>query len=514
MDYPKSFDDYDIEVFTEAIPDRIEAMQKITVPYRITRRQVVSSLESGVGSGSLLALNAELPASGTGRTLNFEPFVGEGKGEGAAFACNSAFRTEPALESFYRGQSELFDEVKGFGGGCVKSFSIFTKGWAVICKNTPQEKTVEKTTAHTVGLPTTCPIGTPTGTYVSSPTSGSSGGTGSGQSSGGWISGLVNSVLTMVGKPCLCKEEGDSCQDDGNAITCDVCKGQECKHGVRIPNSPSPNPAKLTTQPAIPEITLTSRSEGSTEPDTLEWKLELKDASHAVCSTSVTSTGGGQTFTPSFGSAIMGGTYTATLKSKLGKCEKAFYVTGSIVGTDPGRAAIRAAIGNDETALKIACHESGMKQFHADGTPVRNTGGGIDIGIMQIVSGQTCNDVWDWKENVRHGLQLLAEKRANATNHHIGERNRLNARRIAQGLAACPAGLPRALSADPAYANDQVPGDGISEHEREAIRRYNSGREHQWEVTNQETCEGYWRVDPVLTSNPGYVNAVLGSNCQ
>jgi hypothetical protein len=79
----------------------------------------------------------------------------------------------------------------------------------------------------------------------------------------------------MVGKPCLCKEEGDSCPDDGNPNTCDVCKSQECKHGVRIPNPPSTNPAKLTTQPAMPEIILTSRSEGSAEPDTLERMLHM-----------------------------------------------------------------------------------------------------------------------------------------------------------------------------------------------------------------------------------------------
>ena len=86
--FPTSFGDYDLEVLA-AIPETLTAMQKVTVPYRVTRR----------------IATAMLPL----------PSVGEGWSEGEALAFNS----------------ELYREVQGYGSGCY-----VTKGLRIINMNT------------------------------------------------------------------------------------------------------------------------------------------------------------------------------------------------------------------------------------------------------------------------------------------------------------------------------------------------------------------------------------------
>jgi hypothetical protein len=44
MNYPTSFGDYDLEVLT-SMPKRMKAMQKVTVPYKITKRQQLAMIQ-------------------------------------------------------------------------------------------------------------------------------------------------------------------------------------------------------------------------------------------------------------------------------------------------------------------------------------------------------------------------------------------------------------------------------------------------------------------------------------
>ena len=83
---PRSIDDYDIEVMTSAIPNKIGAMKSITVPYRITRRITTASL----------------------------------------------------IKS-------LFEEITGYGGSsCIKTFNVTVKAKCVICPNSIYQRVVEK----------------------------------------------------------------------------------------------------------------------------------------------------------------------------------------------------------------------------------------------------------------------------------------------------------------------------------------------------------------------------------
>jgi hypothetical protein len=258
----------------------------------------------------------------------------------------------------------------------------------------------------------------------------------------------------------------------------------------------------ITYTPTMPAITSTARIVGTTVEPNYSWELSLSYPRYSLCSDLLLS-GTGINWTPNFGSTIMGGDYQLKTNATISNIFAKDDTSGIIRGLNPSRQNVREAIGNDQTALSIGCLESSLNgQFTDNGNP--NEGRTRDFGIFQITvgTGATCADIWNWRENVRHGLRILQDKRRDAANHHIGERSRINDVRSAlpQPLPACPIGTPPALSA--------------SEQEREAIRRYNGGREYQWTITNDQTCAGYWRIDPVCPiDNIGYVNAVLNSNC-
>lgn len=186
LKFPTSFGDYDVEILS-VMPSRIDAMQKITVPYRITRRQATTST-----------------------TAMIHPDVS------VAGICS---------------------EIGGYGGGaCVSSVTLYTTGTAVICPNTPQQRTVDVSSPYTVGFPTSCPSGTSTiGTYVPPPptfVASTSGTCTNCQSSGGGGGLFPGGSTTQLQSenPCDCKPDGTPCPDDGDTSTCDVCKGGTCSH--------------------------------------------------------------------------------------------------------------------------------------------------------------------------------------------------------------------------------------------------------------------------------------------
>lgn len=198
LDFPRSIDDYDIEVMTSAIPNKIGAMKSITVPYRVTRRITTASLDSS-----------------------------------------------------------LFDEVKGYGGGnCVKNFQITVRGKCIICPNSAYARVVEKIANYLISIFQDCPT-----TVTPSSPSTYTGGGGSvyvipsttGQGGGGGLPGSSSTPI-QTSNPCNCKDEGatieeckecrnsqptnkaegTTCKDDGNPLTIDMCKDGICMH---IPTS-------------------------------------------------------------------------------------------------------------------------------------------------------------------------------------------------------------------------------------------------------------------------------------
>lgn len=105
ISFPTAISDYDIELLA-TIPTTLQAMQKVTVPYRVTRRAQTALLQddSTMSSDNRLAM--------------------------------------------------LMDEVKGYGGNpCYTTVTITIAGSAVICPNTDMARTVDKSTTYTIVVP-------------------------------------------------------------------------------------------------------------------------------------------------------------------------------------------------------------------------------------------------------------------------------------------------------------------------------------------------------------------------
>ena len=151
IDFSATVDDFDIEVMAFAVPDRIEAMQTIRVPFRVTRRlQTVAS------------------------------------------------------------NDRLVDEVRGFGGDaqCYKAITITVKGNCEICPSSEFSRWVEKNVQCHILVPIPCPgqtISSVMSTQVISTQGVGIFGTptGNGLNSGG--SYPVQSSKIKTGNPCDCK---------------------------------------------------------------------------------------------------------------------------------------------------------------------------------------------------------------------------------------------------------------------------------------------------------------------
>ncbi|KAF0143500.1 MAG: fibronectin type III domain-containing protein [Nitrospirae bacterium] len=161
IQFPTSFGEYNIELLA-TVPKTLNAMQKITVPYRITRRLTTASYQPSA-IGSQYAFNSE--------------------------SCNP--------------QTALFEEVMGYGGTpCYNSFTITASGNAIICPNTAQAKTVTKTAGYTVIIPipgSNCSIsggGAPVGGVIGGGGS-YGGGTGS-QTGGGVVAPSSGTPITPI----------------------------------------------------------------------------------------------------------------------------------------------------------------------------------------------------------------------------------------------------------------------------------------------------------------------------
>lgn len=150
---------------------------------------------------------------------------------------------------------------------------------------------------------------------------------------------------------------------------------------------------------------------------------------------------------------------------------------------------------------KIACLESGPrdgpKQFLGDrengqGRPVFGPPNGY--GIMQVDPPQLYYDLWNWDLNVSEGISIWAMKLAESAKAHTDALRRWNATRPRQ--RQCPAGSVPPLSTTQG-------DDGIPQLWRDAIRRYNCGKEYRWVPDRFPACTGHWEHINTRT-DPGY----------
>jgi hypothetical protein len=176
ISYPTSFADYDVEILSFVMPTRIDAMQKITIPYRITKRQAVAA------SGALTNTDVSV--------------------------------------------ANLSSEVGGYGGGsCISSVTIsYITGTTVICPNTPQESIEFITSSFTFAFPVPCASSSP-GTYVSS----GSASWDCPNCGGGIPGGTPTPIITA--NPCDCKQDGTSfaaCTECRGGVVANKADGTPC----------------------------------------------------------------------------------------------------------------------------------------------------------------------------------------------------------------------------------------------------------------------------------------------
>ncbi len=195
IQYPTSFGDYDIEILA-TLPKTLNAMQRATIPYRITRR----------------ITTAMLPL----------PSLGKGTGEGIVFAANSELNTR---------NSQLFNEVKGYGASCGGSFNFTVTATAIICPGALNERTVTRTTTYTVV--SSCP-----------PQPGGGGGT---PSTGGWVPGMPYGYGGGIGS-----QGGGGGLPGGSGAISTLPNDEGCIYPASPNSPPGPPPGPPDAPPGSP----------------------------------------------------------------------------------------------------------------------------------------------------------------------------------------------------------------------------------------------------------------------
>ena len=252
-----------------------------------------------------------------------------------------------------------------------------------------------------------------------------------------------------------------------------------------------------------------------------------------------------------FGNEIRGGTLTVYAKTFLNGQPVFGMAQAQIVAENPSRAAIFRALPPSRFGLiasKVAVVESGLKQFACApgqaGWPVVSRTN--DVGLMQLnaPSGalSSPDQVWDWRANLQHGLEMLVGKRRISV---LASRHAMNLTRMPEtggstrltvlglnlyrglvGMSALNLPVPPPLNYAPGSGVQSSEPDpdrvALNQFEREMIRRYNGGREYTFTVVadpNTLTLRGSgWQVDPTRggisarSGDPNYVLHVLSAH--
>ena len=250
-------------------------------------------------------------------------------------------------------------------------------------------------------------------------------------------------------------------------------------------------------------------------------------------------------FTVNLAGEVRGGRLKIIAKTTFEGREIISQALAEVRGENPPRSAVLRVLPPNRLGLiasKIATAESGMRHFDVVlGTPVISHSN--DVGLMQLnaPSGAVtaAEQVWDWRANLRRGLEMFADKRRTTVLASRGAVNRRpNPREIVAGYedAACinfvrwyigwpmiaPPVVPP-LSTE--SGSGMLPGEldpdhvALSQLERDAIRRYNGGSEYAVAlVADPDTLTirgAEWQVDPTRggvrahSGDPDYVGHVL-----
>jgi hypothetical protein len=168
----------------------------------------------------------------------------------------------------------------------------------------------------------------------------------------------------------------------------------------------------------------------------------------------------------------LGGTLTVSVKIS----EKTFRRSVRILGTNPSEEKIRSYIATFEEIPgfdRIVLKESKYKQFiNADREPIVAFDGGY--GLTQLTNPKPkYNEAWDWKANIRAGVELYRAKRKECKNYLAGGKNGKRS-----------------------YTEEQL--------ELETWCLWNSGRYHVWDEKNKKWIRDPRILDDNQTANIGW----------
>lgn len=168
----------------------------------------------------------------------------------------------------------------------------------------------------------------------------------------------------------------------------------------------------------------------------------------------------------------LGGTLTVSVKAG----EKTFRRSVRILGTNPSEANVRAYIatlGEAPGFERIVAKESRYKQFiNVDREPVVAFDGGY--GLTQLTDPKPrYNEAWDWKANIRTGVELYLTKRREAKTYLAGGKNGKRN-----------------------YTEEQL--------QLETWCRWNSGRYHVWDDKNKTWIRNPTILGDSETGNIGW----------
>jgi hypothetical protein len=241
-------------------------------------------------------------------------------------------------------------------------------------------------------------------------------------------------------------------------------------------------------------------------------------------------------FPVNLSSQICGGRLKVIAKTLFDGQEITGQALADVLGENPPRSAVLRAFPPNRFGLlasKIGMAESGLRHFdNLTGLPaVSKTN---DIGLMQLnipTKAVTSPDqVWDWRANVKRGLEMMEDKRRTTVlasrgdvNRHMGLRDMVsgyedvacvNFMRWYLGASVLPPpGIPE-LSSKP--GSGMRPDDPDPDHvmlsqiERDLIRRYNGGREYLLALTADSSSLGIKRVDWQVDATRGGINPRRG----
>ena len=146
-------------------------------------------------------------------------------------------------------------------------------------------------------------------------------------------------------------------------------------------------------------------------------------------------------------------------------CDERF-MARTVLGQNPSRAEIEAALGNDPILTQIACTESNFRQF-ASSPGLPNVGsdrrGSMGFGVMQLTEPPATDDeIWDWRLNVVGGMRVYREK--------------------VQIAATEIAAIRQQYPAAPALTPDEM--------QYQILQRYNSGSYWSWDDVTKKWVRG------------------------